>query len=173
MKKFFLACIVATVFLACKKGDVGPQGPEGPAGPQGPQGIVGNANVTQYTFGAQNLNSSSFIQMQITTTQDTMNRSLWFVYLYYQPLERWYMVPGSGFGGASTYRVSLAYASGKVTIYIDKTGVGENYAQARVVRVYANNVTTGGRAGAGESSGLPAIDFNDYQAVRQYYQLPE
>ncbi|MFT3677592.1 MAG: hypothetical protein QM781_17005 [Chitinophagaceae bacterium] len=169
MKTYFLVLIVATTFLACKKGDTGPQGPEGPAGIQGPQGIIGNANVTQYTFGAQNL-TSSFSQLQITTTQDTMNRSLWFVYLYYQPLERWYFVPGSGFGGSSTYRVSLTYTGGKATIYIDKSGPGENYAQARVIRVYANNVTTGGRAGSDRS---PAVDFSDYQAVRQYYQLPE
>lgn len=173
MKKYFIMLIVATVLLACKKGESGPQGPEGPAGPQGPQGpqgIVGNANVTQYTYGAQNL-STSFVQLQVTTTQDTMNRSLWFVYLYYQPLDRWYILPGGGVGGSTTYRVSIGYAGGKVNIYIDRTGAGENYAQARVIRVYANNVTTGGRAGG--SSGLPPVDFNDYHAVRQYYQLPE
>lgn len=38
MKKYFFLLIVATIFVACKKGDVGPQGPEGPTGPQGPQG---------------------------------------------------------------------------------------------------------------------------------------
>ncbi len=169
MKTYFLVLIVATAFVACKKGDTGPQGPEGPAGiqgAQGPQGIAGNANVTQYTFGAVNLSAMSFAQLQITTSQDTMNRSLWFVYLYYQPLDRWYAVPGAGFGGASTYRVSLTYVSGKATIYIDKSGVGENYAQARVIRVYASNVTTGGRSAS-------TVDFNDYRAVRQYYQLPE
>ncbi len=166
MKKYFLLLLFIPFFSACKKGDVGPQGPEGPAGPQGPQGIIGNANVTQYTFGAQNLASSSFTQLQITTTQDTATRSLWYVYLYYQPLDRWYFVPGSGFGGTSTYRVSLTYASGKAVIYIDKSGVGENYAQARVIRVYANNVTTGGR-------GSSPVDFSDYRAVMQYYQLPE
>lgn len=173
MRKYVLLLIVVTFFLACKKGDVGPQGaqgPAGPAGPQGPQGIIGNANVTQYTFGAQNLATSSFAQLQITTTQDTANRSLWYVYLYYQPLDRWYFVPGSGYGGASTYRVSLTYTSGKATIYIDKSGVGENYAQARVIRVYANNVITGGRAGSDQSA---AVDFSDYTAVREYYQLRE
>lgn len=169
MKTYLLVLIVAMAFVACKKGDIGPQGPEGPAGvqgAQGPQGVAGNANVTQYTFGAQNLATSSFVQLQITTTQDTATRSLWYVYLYYQPLDRWYFVPGSGFGGTSTYRLSLTYASGKATIYIDKSGVGENYAQARVIRVYANSVTTGGR-------GSTPVDFSDYEAVRQYYQLPE
>lgn len=168
MKKYLSVLIMATAFFACKKGDVGPQGPEGP---QGPQGISGNPNVTQYTFGAQNL-ATTFSQLQITTTQDTMNRSLWFVYLYYQPLSRWYALPGGGLGGATTYRVSLGYSAGKANIYIDKSGPGENYAECRVIRIYANNVLAGGRAGAGQSP-LPDIDFSNYQAVRQYYQLQE
>lgn len=166
MKTFFFVLIIATTFVACKKGDMGPQGPEGP------QGIAGNANVTQYTFGSQNL-TASFSTLQVTTTQDTMNNSLWFVYLYYQPIDRWYAIPGMGTGGLTTYRVSMGYSSGKVNIYIDKSGAGETYAQARVIRVYANTTTVGGRAGASEPSQLPAIDFKDYPAVRQYYGLPE
>ena len=72
----------------CEKGDTGPEGPQGPPGPtgaqgpQGPQGIAGNASVTQYTYGAQNLSSISFSQLQVTTTQDTLDHSLWFVYLF-------------------------------------------------------------------------------------------
>jgi hypothetical protein len=170
MKKYLVVTLMSLSFLACQKGDIGPEGPQGlqgtsgPQGPQGPQGIAGNANVTQYTYGAQNLASISFSQLQITTTQDSLDRSLWFVYLFYQPLSRWYTVPGPGVGGSTVYRVSLGYASGKVNIYIDKTGVGENYSQARVIRVYASNVTTGGRT---------SVDFSDYEAVRSHYNLPE
>lgn len=184
--KAYLLPLLLLVFIACKKGDPGPaglQGPAGPAGangtngakgangatgPQGPQGIAGNANVKQYTYGAQNL-TAGFVNLQVTTTLDTMNRSQWFVYLYYQPLDRWYFLPGSGVGGATQYRVSMGYSANKVNIYIDRTGPGENYAQAKVIRIYANSVAPGGRI----ANVLPSIDFNDYEAVRKYYQLSE
>ena len=158
-------------FFACKKGDTGPEGPAGPAGPtgpQGPQGVAGNANVTQYSFGAQNFPTIGFAQLQVTTSKDTMERSQWFVYLYYAPIDRWYTVPGYGTGGTTAYRISMGHASGKVNIYIDKIGTGENYAAARVIRVYANTVLAGGRMAA-----LPNIDFSDYEAVRLYYHLPK
>ena len=170
MKKYLFVSMLVIALIACEKGDTGPEGPQGPAGPtgaqgpQGPQGIAGNANVTQYTFGAQNLSSISFSQLQVTTTQDTLDRSLWFVYLFYQPLARWYTVPGPGVGGATVYRVGIGYASGKANIFIDKNGVGENYAQARVIRVYASSNGPGGRS---------SVDFSDYEAVRKYYNLPE
>ena len=170
MKKYLFVSMLVFAFIACEKGDTGPEGPQGPAGPagpqgpQGPQGISGNANVTQYTFGAQNLATISFSQLQITTTQDTMDRSLWFVYILYQPLVRWYNVPGPGVGGATVYRVSFGYSGGKVNVFIDKTGTGENYSQARVIRVYSSSSGPGGRS---------SVDFSDYEAVRQYYNLPE
>lgn len=169
------------LFLAtgsCKKGDAGPAGPQGP---QGPQGIAGNANVTQYTFGSQNL-VANFAQLQITTTKDTMDKSAWFVYLYHQSLDRWYIVPGGGAGGATQYRVSIGFVSNKVNVFIDKNGPGEVYAQAKVVRILTSSQQAGGRAmagsttwpagPAGQAAPLPAIDFTDYEAVRRYYQLP-
>ena len=63
-----LLLITSLIFISCQKEDgaMGPQGPAGPAGPQGPPGaqgatgpqgpigMSGNANVMQYTYGAQN-----------------------------------------------------------------------------------------------------------------------
>lgn len=169
MKKFFLAIAVflSLFIISCKK-EAGPTGPAGPAGPQGPTGIAGNANVTNYTYGSQDF-TTGFKTLLVTTTQDTMDRSAWFVYLFYAPLTRWYFIPGLGFGGATTYRLSMSYTGGKVNIFIDRTGVGEVYAQARVVRVYANTSTTGGRVNAK----LPDIDFTSYEAVKKYYNLPD
>lgn len=40
-----LLVVVAALFTNCKKGDTGPEGPEGPAGPAGPPGPAGTANV--------------------------------------------------------------------------------------------------------------------------------
>ncbi len=79
MKKFPFLVLTIILFVACKKGDTGPEGP---------QGVAGNANVREYTYGAQNLSAVSFSTLPITTTQDTMNRSTWLVYLYYEPLTR-------------------------------------------------------------------------------------
>lgn len=172
MKKMILLLTIVISIVACKKGDTGPAGPEGPTGaqgPQGPQGVAGNANVMQYTFGAVNL-TGNFATLQLTTSLDTMNRSLWFVYLHYGVLDRWYAVPGNGPGGATMYRVSFGHANGKVSIYIDKAGAGDMFSQARVIRVYANQVTTGGRS----ATELPTeVDFNDYNAVKEYYHLPD
>ena len=170
MKIIYSLLAIILLCTDCKKGDTGPAGPAGPAGPQGPQGpvgVAGNANVTQYTYGAQNFPTIGFASLQVTTTLDTMNRSAWFVYCFYQPLERWYFMPGHGPGGSTQYRISMGYASNKVTIFVDKVGTGDNFAQAKVVRVYASNTATGGiRAPA------PGIDFTDYQQVKAFYKLP-
>ena len=163
------------VFVACsKEGPEGPPGPQGPqgnpgiqgaTGPQGPIGVAGNANVTQYTYGSQDF-TTGFKILQVTTTQDTMDRSAWLVYLWYAPLSRWYFIPGLGFAGSTNYRLSMGYSGGKVNIFIDVVGPGEVYANARVVRIYANSTGPGGRMA------LPNIDLTDYEAVRQYYNLP-
>jgi len=167
MKKLLFVSMIVLAIVACKKGDTGPAGPQGqqgPAGPQGPQGIAGNANVMQYNYGTQNFNTNPTAQLQITTTLDTMNRSQWFVYLYDQPHDRWFFVPGFGYTGNADYRVSMGYAGGKVNIHVDRRGAGESYAKARVIRIYASTETTGGRT---------AFDLTNYEAVRLYYNLPD
>lgn len=153
------------VITSCKKGDQGPAGPEGPAGPQG---VAGNANVTQYTYGAHNFATTATASLQVTTTADTMNRSAWFVYLV-RASGNVYPIPGFGLNGISDYRVYWNHSSGKVNFNINKvSGAGEEYANIRIIRIYANTVTAGGRIAAQ----LPDIDFKDYYAVCRYYNLP-
>jgi hypothetical protein len=174
MYSIFCLTFILILFVSCEGDDgaVGPAGaqgvpgPAGPEGPQGPVGIAGNANVRQYSFGAYNFTALAFAQLQVTTTLDTMNRSVWNTYLYYEPNSRWYMVPGFGPGASTQYRISLGHETDKVNIYIDKTGVGENFSQVRVVRIYANSIMPGGR-----EVSLPKIDFTDYEAVCDYYGL--
>ena len=175
--RILLIAMLAVSFFSCTKegeqGPVGPQGPAGPqgaAGPQGPQGIAGNANVAQYTYGAFNFATSSFGQFQVTTTKDTMDKSAWFVYLYYQAINRWYLIPGHGPGATTQYRISIGHTNGKVSVYIDKVGAGESFSEIRVIRIYSSSTQTGGRM-ASEPK-LPDIDFNNYEAVRAYYKLP-
>jgi hypothetical protein len=173
-----LIVILSIVLFSCEKeGEQGPAGPQGPAGaqgvagPQGPQGVAGNANVMQYTFPAFNFSTNGFAQLQVSTTKDTMDQSAWFVYMHYQPIDRWYIIPGHGPGGSTQYRISMGHSSNKVNLYIDKVGPGESFDLIRVIRVYANTTQTGGRMASKPQ--LPDIDFSIYEAVRTYYGLPD
>lgn len=180
MKKIHhVPCVVLMIVLAiisCKKGDQGPAGPAGNTGPagaigaQGPQGVAGNANVTQYTFAGQNFATAAATNLQVTTTADTMNRSAWFVYLV-RASGNVYPIPGFGVNGSSDYRLywSFYIFTSKVNFSVTKvSGPGEEYSSIRIIRIYANTVTTGGRM----ATQLPDIDFKDYYAVCKYYNLP-
>lgn len=168
--------LCSLLLTACSKGPTGPAGTTGatgatgPAGPQGPQGVAGNANAMQYTYGAQAFATIGYSTLQVTTTQDTMNNSAWYVYLYYSSISRWYFVPGYGAGGSTFYRVSMDYTSPTANIYIDKIGTGETYSQVRVVRIYANTSTV---VTTGEPSAESKIDYSDYEQVQKYYNLPK
>jgi hypothetical protein len=161
--------IVASVLMtACKKGDTGPAGPAGPAGPQGPIGVAGNANVVQYTYGGHNFAGSASINLQISTTLDTMNRSAWLVYLV-RASGNTYPLPGFGLSGDSDYRLLLYHSAGKANMTITKvSGPGEEYASIRIIRIYANTLLPGGRF-----MNPPAgPDPKDYNAMCNYYNLP-
>ena len=154
-------------------GSTGAQGVQGATGPIGPQGIAGNANVTQYTYD----NSFDFgvnldFNLQVSTTLDTMNRSLWFVYLKYTGgFEYYYALPGVGYNGSSYYRNTFYFNTNanKVIHNITRVnGPGEVYAGIKIIRIYANNVLVGGRSAVLS----PGIDFTNYEEVRRYYNLP-
>lgn len=182
MKTFSSLLIISLfviLFTSCtKEGPTGPAGPtgaqgvQGATGPIGPQGIAGNANVTQYTYdNAFDFSANLDFNLQVSTTADTMNRSLWFVYLKYNGgFEYYYPLPGLGYNGSSYYRTVFYFDAGlnKVIHNITRVnGSGESYTGVRIIRVYANNATTGGRGA------LPTIDFTNYNQVREYYNLSE
>ncbi|WP_127130192.1 hypothetical protein [Pseudoflavitalea rhizosphaerae] len=149
------------LIFSCKKGD---------QGDKGDPGLNGNANAVQYNFGAHNFATSAFKHLQISTTADTMNNSSWHVYLFYEPLTRWYFIPGEGFGANTRYRTSIDFAGGKVNIYIDKVGVGEAYSKIRVIRIYTNRQENLGLVPGNRHISSP--DVSDYEAMRSFYQLP-
>jgi hypothetical protein len=171
-QRFINALIVLTILLvaACKKGDTGLTGPAGPAGATGaagPQGPAGNANVVQYNYAGYNFTSAGFssVNLQITSTADTMNQSAYLIYLV-RASGNVYPIPGWGLSGDSEYRVLIYYSGGKVNLTITKdSGPGEEYASIRVIRIYSNTTRTGGRAAN------PDVDVNDYAAVCRYYGL--
>jgi hypothetical protein len=178
LKQFFTTTLIIAVFASCtKEGPQGPAGPAGPAGnagvagPTGPQGIAGNANVTQYSYGALDFENNAQLDLMVSTTADTMNRSLWFVYISFMGgNEYFYSMPGFGYGAQTYYRNSFYFNTGlnKVIHSINKvSGNGEIYSGAKIIRVYANNVVNpGGRMV------MPPVDVRDYHAVKQYYGLP-
>ncbi len=173
MKKSFfyllLLCLSMT-FFSCKKGEVGDPGAEGPAGPQGPAGplgVAGNANVTQYNFGAHNFATSSQKILNVAIAAADMNRSVWLVYIV-RASGNVYPIPGFGVNGTSEYRIYMYHSAPNAVISIQRaTGPGEEYSSIRVIRIQATNVVNGRNA-----SVEPGIDFNDYYAVCDYYGLP-
>ncbi|MEP6747840.1 MAG: hypothetical protein ABJB86_08940 [Bacteroidota bacterium] len=169
MKYFLIAltCIlIMTIVGACKKVDAGPAGPAGPAGATGPAGIAGNANATQYIFPSHNFRDGADAVLTVNTTEDTVNRSAWFVYLIYARSSG-YPVPGFGYDNLAQYGMSWVYDQKAIFTITRIAGQGENYLNIRIVRIYTNS-STGDRT----KRSLPDIDFNDYDAVRRYYQLP-
>lgn len=170
---YVLIALTTLVMTACKKGDTGPAGATGPAGPAGPtgpagaQGAPGNANVIQYTYPGYNFISAGFssVNLQNTTTADTMNRSAYLVYLV-RASGNTYPIPGWGLSGDSEYRLLIYHSGGKANLTITKhSGPGEDYASIRVIRIYSSSTGTAGRAAN------PEVDVNDYAAVCRYYGL--
>jgi hypothetical protein len=154
---FITAAICLALITSCKKGD------------QGDPGTDGNANAVQYNFGPHNF-ATSYAQLKINTTADTMNNSSWHVYMYNDAVTRWYGVPGEGQGGATSYRVSIGYLSGQVNIYIDKSGPGETYSKIRVIRIYSNKQENLGLMPGNRNISGP--DISSYESMRAFYQLP-
>lgn len=171
MKNILLLACLFLLMASCKKGDEGPEGPEGPAGPAGPigpigiQGAPGNANVIQYNYPGYNFTSAGFssVNLQVTTTADSMNRSAWNIYLV-RASGNTYPIPGWGLSGDSQYRVLIYHSGGKANFTITKhSGPGEDYANIRIIRIYANSSIPGGR------TAYPDLDFRNYEAVCKYF----
>lgn len=75
-----------------------------------------------------------FATLTIPVSAEASNRSVWDISMTSAANGREYSIPGLGFGGATNYRVSVEPGATQTTIYIDKTGPGENYTAIRVVR---------------------------------------
>jgi hypothetical protein len=187
---FGVITIATVCIISCKKGDTGPAGPAGPAGPQGAQGVAGaigptgqsgNANVMEYFFfptdsidlSLPSPNNGIGIGFSLPSDPvDTLDLSAWFIYLYKFPF--WYAVPGHGENDASQYSFAFGYIDittpvDSARFYIDRvSGPGEKYEGLKLIRILTSDVTTDG---TGHRRGLPNIDFNNYEAVKEYYHL--
>lgn len=174
ISNFLIVSLCTLLFAACKKeGPAGPVGPQGVPGPIGPQGVASNANVTQYTYeNTFDFSANLDFNLQVSTTLDTMNRSAWFVYLKYAGgFEYYYPLPGFGYNGATNYRTTFYFNAGANKVIHNITrlaGPGEVYQSAKIIRIYAGSVSTGGK----NTEVLPDIDFTNYEMVRRHYNLP-
>jgi hypothetical protein len=172
-----LAVISAAIFMdACKgeKGDVGPAGttgavgavgPTGAIGPTGVTGATGNANVIQYTYATVRGAGGELMYAVTGITQAQLNNSLVFVYVLTTLNSTvWYALPGYTSGGANQYRVYMN--SNQLNVYTSRS-VGtttESFNTTRILVIPANDFRTGRKA---------AVDYNDYKAVKAYYNLKD
>lgn len=160
----FLLALILVVVAGCDSTSV--------QGPEGPQGEPGNANVRIYKFGGHDFQADYQKTLLINEiTSDTMENSAWFVYLsrYGTSTQTDFMIPGRTSGGSYYYSWNI-YSSSveRMTMFIIRdSGPGEAYDTIKVVRIYAN--TTSGRP----EENLPAIDFSNFETVREYYGIKE
>ncbi|MBD2755373.1 collagen-like triple helix repeat-containing protein [Spirosoma validum] len=179
LRTLLLAFSITLFFVACKSGEsgesgepgpqgqagpAGPTGATGPAGPQGPAGQNGNANVIQISYGAKSWANTVDASVELNLTgvnADFVSKSAYFTYVTTGTL--WYSIPGgvSSYGEFRTY-ISPAATS---TLFIKRltTGTVLSATAVRVVLIPANDLRNGRKA---------AVDYTNYEEVKQYYNLP-
>jgi hypothetical protein len=174
LSRIFAVLAMFIVLDACKgpAGDVGPAGPAGPAGPTGatgvagPKGDIGNANVIQITYGSRTYTSGeqNYILTNVTPTQAIGSA----IYCYIKSSNNfWYSLPGFTAGGSFQYRHWLN-PTGTTPIFvvsrITSSTASDTFLETKIVIIPANDLRTGRQA---------AVDFSDYEAVKNFYNLKD
>ncbi len=168
------------------QGATGSQGPQGPQGQQGIQGVpgpAGNANVIQYSFAAgSSIAADTTAPTYLATTPPLfltgldptlLDKSSVVLYVKFVSSDPWFALPFATFSGS--YAISYYTSAGVdaqnrpyATIY-RSTNIAyplkTTFASIRAVVVPANVLNTG--------SGRSGLDWQDYEAVRRAFNLPE
>ena len=147
-------------FSSCKK----------EVGPAGANGKDGNANVMQYNFGSKVVGSGKDAQyITPNLTAGMLDSSVVMVY-YSQDGNQWNVAGGCG--PLCRYQTILyTDPSPFIKVYLEDpdgtsySGSDVTWVKSRVLIIPANKF--------GKKSSLPAIDFNDYNAVKKYYNLKD
>jgi hypothetical protein len=170
-----LAVMSALIFMdACKgeKGDVGPIGTTGAVGATGavggigPVGATGTANV-QYSewipftlTGTQSSNGTTNISLP-KMTQEVLDKYLIFTYIKFGTSNWVYSLPLSfPSGGGKDETVAIRY-------YLSNAMITSNASYSNTSFRYVlvpGGVPTGRKA---------AVDYNDYEAVKKYYDIKD
>jgi hypothetical protein len=170
-----LAVMSAVIFMdACKgeKGDVGPAGTTGPTGAVGAVGAIGPVGAT----GTANVQYSDWVPFTLTgtlssngstnivlpkITQEVLDKYLIFSYLKFNSANWVYSLPLSfPSGGGKDETVAIRYYLGNAMITSNVTYSNTSFRYLLV----PGGVPTGRKA---------AVDYNDYNAVKKYYNLPD
>lgn len=137
---------------------------------------MGNANVKAFTFGERSFSASSNFEM-LGLTKGFVDSSM--VLVYYTPstesVTSWYPCPGLGSGGAYETRYLIyqtnsspeKWAVSFRLVKPDGSGAYANqvtFTRTKIIFVPASSIQTG--------RGTP-LDLNDYNAVKNYYNLPD
>ncbi|RAJ88133.1 hypothetical protein CLV59_101900 [Chitinophaga dinghuensis] len=202
-KIIHLICMLGALLIlaACSKtGPVGPQGAQGPAGPTGAQG---NANVSSGNFTLTNAQyvldywsyqpspgAGTAITAKMATvtladiTTDIFNKGTVLLYIK-QPSSFganpavWAPVPWqiSSFVTGYLINVSYTYDIGKLRVYYmflptdhAPTSPIPNISTVTVPSFDFKYVIIGGNPNARAAA---PIDYNNYEAVKNYYHLPD
>ena len=175
IKRIFgmLAIVSAIIFMdACKgeKGDVGPIGTTGPIGPSGVNGAVGAAGPT----GTANVIYSEWTPITLTgsysssgttnvtcskITQEIIDKGIIFSYIKFGTFN--YSLPLSfPISGDKDQTIAARYVLGSTSLI-------SNFANSTGSFRYV--VIPGGVAGGRRAT----IDYNNYEEVKKYYNLPD
>ncbi len=164
-------------------GPAGPAGPTGASGPAGPAGQTGNANVIQFTYAARTWAAASYSFQQFgfpgDITPAIMNNSVILVYM--TPASNpsnttpynWYLIPGTvlstdraghEFYFETAFGRTPAEGTPTINVFRKIASASTLTATTRIILIPANDIRNGRKA---------AVDFSDYNAVKEFYDLKD
>ena len=173
------------LFSSCEgpAGEVGPAGPQGATGAAGPQGATGatgqtgNANVIQISYAAKTWaitrgSAQQFILPNITPA--IMNSSAILIYMTSaaNPSNTtgypWYSIPGTVLSTDLVehefyFQTTFAGNTSGINVYRKIASASTLTATTRIILIPANDLR----------NGRLTVDFNDYNAVKKYYNLKD
>ncbi|MCD8540196.1 MAG: hypothetical protein LRY55_10805 [Leadbetterella sp.] len=123
---------------------------------------MGNANVIQITYGSREHTGTELSCTLTGVTIQQVASSAFFCYVNVNNF--WYALPGN-ITSSHSYR-TFTRSTGSPQFYINRlTGSGtQTFQSTRILMIPANDLRTGRKA---------AVDFNDYEAVKKFYNLPD
>lgn len=173
------------LFSSCEgpAGEVGPAGPQGATGAAGPQGATGatgqtgNANVIQISYAAKTWaitrgSAQQFVFPNVTPA--IMNSSAILVYMTTASTPSnttpypWYSIPGTVLSTDRAehefyFQTTFAGNTSGINVYRKIASASTLTATTRIILIPANDLR----------NGRQTVDFNDYNAVKKYYNLKD
>jgi hypothetical protein len=181
MKKLYnylQAVLLVSLLGACtaQSSNEGPIGPQGPRGPEGVQGAPGSeAFIFEYegiTFTAGN-DYTQFLEFPADFNMfETDHVLIYFLWDYFpdEDLDVWRVLPQTLFTVDGTLVYNYDYTRTDVKVFMDANFdldlLEADYTDNWIVRAV---VVPGGYGKSADT----AVDFNDYHAVMDYYNLED